>query len=139
MQALRVLIVDDVAQVRQDLSTALSLAGDILCVGQAANGQEALRQMEELRPQVVVLDLEMPVLDGYETARRIKAGWPECRVIALTVHDYPSAYRKAARAGVDDFIIKGSPLEKLVSAIQCGRPAENKGMKNVAPEGQSHD
>jgi DNA-binding NarL/FixJ family response regulator len=123
MSRLRVLIVDDVAQVRRDLCTLLSLAGDIEVAGQAANGQAALGMVEELRPQVVVLDLEMPVLDGYETARRIKAGWPECRVVALTVHDYPAAYQKAIQAGVDDFVVKGSPLEKLVKAIQTRQTA----------------
>ncbi len=118
MSKLRVLIVDDVAQVRRDLAILLSLDGELLIAGQAANGQEALRLVEELKPQVVVLDLEMPGLDGYETAQLIKAGWPECRVVALTVHDYPAAYIKALQAGVDDFVIKGSPLEKLVKAIK---------------------
>jgi DNA-binding NarL/FixJ family response regulator len=118
MNKLRVLIVDDIAQVRQSLSTALSLAGDLLITGQAGDGQEALRLVEELHPQVVVLDLEMPVLDGYETTRRIKARWPECRVVALTVHDYPAAYSKALQSGVDDFVVKGSPLDRLVKAIQ---------------------
>jgi two-component system, NarL family, response regulator DesR len=121
MKKLRVLIVDDVAQVRRDLHTLLSLDGEQLIAGQAANGQEALRLVKDLRPQVVVLDLEMPLLDGYQTARMIKSGWPECRVVALTVHDYPAAYNKALQAGVDDFVIKGSPLERLVEAIKHSR------------------
>ena len=137
MSSLRVLIVDDAAQVRRDLSTALSLSEGISIAGQAADGQEALRLVEQLHPQVVVLDLEMPVLDGYETACRIKARWPECRVVALTVHDYPAAYQKAIQSGVDDFVIKGSPLERLVNAIQPRRLAGNNSEKSPHSNGQS--
>ena len=63
----------------------------------------------------------MPVMDGYEAARRIKAASPRCRVIALTVHGYESARRRAFSSGVDDFVVKGAPLESLVSAISQGK------------------
>ncbi len=117
MMAIRVLIVDDVAQVQQDLHTVLTLAGDIEIVGEARDGQEAIRKAETLQPEVIIMDLEMPVLDGYEAARQIKALFPGIRVIALTVHDYPTARQRAFQAGMDAFIIKGAPLETLVQAI----------------------
>jgi two-component system, NarL family, response regulator NreC len=123
MAGIRVLIVDDVAQVRQDLRTLLTLVSDvdnghpIEIVGEAANGLEAIRQADALRPDVVLMDLEMPVLDGYAAAYQIKADCPACRVIALTVHDYEAARHKAFQAGMDDFIAKGAPLESLVQAI----------------------
>lgn len=123
MKAIRVLIVDDMPGVRQDLRTVLTLAGDadqehrLEIVGEAANGLEAIRQVEALQPEVVLMDLEMPALNGYEAARRIKMCCPACRIIALTVHDYEAARQKAFQAGVEAFIVKGAPLETLLQAI----------------------
>jgi DNA-binding NarL/FixJ family response regulator len=118
MAAVRVLIVDDVVRVRQDLRTVLTLAGDIEIVGEAGDGLAAIRQAQALRPDVVLLDLEMPVLDGCEAARQIKAVCPPCRLIALTVHDYETARERAFQAGMDDFVVKGAPVENLVQAIR---------------------
>ena len=116
----RILIVDDSPQVRQELRTLLPLAGDLEVVGEAADGLEAIRLTESLRPHVILLDLQMPVLDGYGAARQIKDRWPACRVVALTVHDDPTARRKANAAGVDEFLVKGAPLGALVDAISGG-------------------
>jgi DNA-binding NarL/FixJ family response regulator len=112
-----VLIVDDVAAVRSDLRTALTLGGNVEIVGEASDGREAVRLAEALQPDVVLMDLEMPLMDGYEAAALIKIRSPACRVIALTVHGYESARRRAARAGMDDFVVKGAPLESLVRAL----------------------
>jgi len=122
MTNIRVLIVDDMAQVRHDLRTVLPLAGQaaglqIEIVGEAGNGQEAIWQAEALRPDAVVTDLEMPVMDGYQATHEIKARYPSCRVIALTVHGYEAVRQKAIQAGVDVFIVKGAPVETLVQAI----------------------
>jgi len=129
MTAVRVLIVDDIPQVRQDLRTVLVLAGEanrdhsantkhlIEIVGEAGNGLQAISQVEILQPEVILMDLEMPVMDGYEATRRIKSLFPTCRVLALSVHDYDAARQKAFQAGVDDFIVKGVPLEILLQAI----------------------
>jgi NarL family two-component system response regulator LiaR len=126
MTNIRVLIVDDMAQVRHDLRTVLPLAGQaaglqIEIVGEAGNGQEAIWQAEALRPDAVVTDLEMPVMDGYQATHEIKARYPACRVIALTVHGYEAARQKAIQAGVDVFIVKGAPVETLVQAISAGK------------------
>ena len=115
--AQRVLIVDDSPQVRQELRTLLTLAGDIEIVGEAADGLEAIRLVEALQPEVVLMDLEMPVMDGYEAARQIKSRWPACRVVALTVHGYEAARQKASQSGVDVFLVKGVSVETLVQAI----------------------
>jgi DNA-binding NarL/FixJ family response regulator len=117
MAATRILIVDDIPQVREDLHTLLTLAGDIEVVGEAINGLDGVRQASAIRPEVVLMDLEMPVLDGYEATRQIKTLDPACRIVALTVHDDEEARQKASQAGVDDFIVKGAPLETLVNAI----------------------
>lgn len=117
MTVTRVLIVDDVKQVRRDLSTVLNLTGAIEIVGEAAHGLEAVRLAESLKPDVVLMDLEMPVMDGYEAARQIKTQSPTCRVITLTVHDYASARMKAHESGVDAFLVKGASVESIVQAI----------------------
>ena len=122
MTSIRVLIVDDMAQVRRDLRTVLPLAGQaaglqIEIVGEAGNGQEAIQRAAALEPDVVLMDLEMPVMGGYEATRQIKAHCPACRVIALTVHGYEAARQQAIQAGVDDFIVKGAPVDSLVQAI----------------------
>lgn len=116
-RALRVLIVDDVLQVRQELRGLLPLAGELEVVGEAANGLEAISQAEALRPDVMVMDLEMPVLDGYEATRRIKVVCPACRVVALTIHAGEAERQQALQAGMADVVVKGSPLEVLLRAI----------------------
>lgn len=113
----RLLIVDDVPQVRRELHTLLGLACEIAIVGEAANGLEAIIQVTATHPDVVLLDLEMPVMDGYTAARRIKTLAPACRIIALTVHAYPAARARASAAGVDAFIVKGAPLATLLEEI----------------------
>jgi DNA-binding NarL/FixJ family response regulator len=118
MTEIRVLIVDDVERVRQDLRTFLTLAGDIKIVGEASNGLDAIRLVESLSPQVVLMDLEMPVLDGYEATRRIKALAPSCRIIALSIHDREAEQKKAFQAGADDFITKGPTMGCLLASIQ---------------------
>jgi len=120
MTTQRLLIVDDVPQVRAELRTLLSLAGEVEVVGEAGNGLEAIRQAEALQPEVILMDLEMPVLDGYEAAQQIKASWPQCKVIALTVHGYEAARKQAAQAGVDAFVVKGAPVEIIIQMIEKG-------------------
>lgn len=117
MNACRLLIVDDVAQVRADLRTFLLLAGNIEIVGEASNGQEAIRQADVLKPDVVLMDLEMPIMNGYEATRQIKTQSPTCRVIALTIHGYPEALDRAYKSGADALVIKGDSLASLMTEI----------------------
>lgn len=117
MKNTRVLIVDDNEHVRKDLRTALSLDGDIEIVGEAADGREAIGLAGSIQPDVILMDLEMPVMDGYESTRQIKTRCPSCKVIALTVHDYESARTKAHEAGVDTFLVKGASIRTIVQSI----------------------
>jgi DNA-binding NarL/FixJ family response regulator len=123
----RLLIADDNPLVRQELAILLPLAGDIEIVGEAVDGREAIRLAQALQPEVVLMDLEMPVLDGYEATRQIKADSPSCRVVALTVHGYEAARQKAMQAGVDLFLVKGVTVESLIQAIS-DRPSDLKGL-----------
>ena len=124
MADIRVLIVDDVERVRQDLRTFLTLTGNIEVVAEAGDGSEAIRLVEALHPQVVLMDLEMPVMDGFEATRQIKAFQPSCRVIALTIHAGENEQQTAMQAGADDFIVKGASLERLLESIRTAPMAK---------------
>jgi len=114
----RIMIVDDVLQVRSNLRTLLEMVDDLEIVGEAGNGAEALIQATRLKPDVILMDLEMPFMTGYEATRQIKEHLPACRVIALSVHSYPEAQQRACQAGADAFIVKGEPLANLINAIR---------------------
>lgn len=120
MATIRVLIVDDVERVRQDLKTFLTLAGNIEIIGEASNGLEAVQMAKTLCPQVILMDLEMPVMDGFEAARQIKALQPAGRVVALTIHAGDAERQRALEAGMADVVAKGAPLEVLLDSIQAG-------------------
>ena len=114
----RVLIVDDVADVRQDLRVFLEVVGDFQVVGEARNGREAIEQARALHPDVVIMDLAMPVVDGYNAATRIKTDLAGCRIAALTVHCTELDRSQAHGAGFDAFVAKGAPLLELLGAIR---------------------
>ena len=117
METKRLLIVDDVLQVRKDLRMLLSLIAQVEVVGDAANGEEAIEKAGILRPDIVLMDLEMPVMDGYRATQKLKNLFPACRVVALTVHGYEEARQKALQSGVDAFIVKGEPVDRLVDGL----------------------
>ena len=124
MTGLRLLIVDDMPQVRVGLRTILPLAGNALAmpveiVGEAGNGQEAIQQVEALHPDMVLMDLEMPGMDGYTATQRIKMLYPHILVLALTVHSDDTSRMKAVEAGVDLFIVKGLPVTEIIREIQA--------------------
>ncbi len=112
----RVLIADDRARSRSGMRALLDLQPEIVVVGEAEDGREAIRLVEELRPDVVLMDVKMPVLDGLEATRRIKEQWPEAKVVALTIH--PGYRAEALAAGADEFLVKGCPPRDLRKAIQ---------------------
>ena len=117
----RILIVDDMAHVRQGLRTILELSEELEVVGEACNGLEAIRAAEELRPEVVLMDLEMPVLGGLEATRRIKEQHPEIGIVILTIHGSEEVREQAVRAGTDAFVEKQAPTESLMAAIRAVR------------------
>jgi DNA-binding NarL/FixJ family response regulator len=114
-QPTRVLIADDRPRSRSGLRAVLALRPEIEIVGEAADGREAVRLAEECRPDVVLMDARMPVMDGVEATRLIKDTWPEVKVIVLTIH---TSYRAdALAAGADAFLVKGRAAQELLEAI----------------------
>lgn len=110
---IRILIVDDRAVVRQELRNVLTLSGLVQVVGEAVNGRDAVRQAEMLHPEIVLMDLEMPDLDGFKATRLIKERGLARQVIIFTVYADPAYQQRAFEAGADAFIVKGAPLNTL--------------------------
>ena len=115
---LRVLLVDDTPQVLHDLRQLLELTGKMEIVAEAGNGREAIRLAADLAPDVVVMDLEMPVMNGYEATRQLKSRSPAMRVVILSVHAGAKEREGARTAGADCFVVKGASYEVLVDTIQ---------------------
>ena len=121
---IRALLVDDAAQVRHDLRQLLELSGLVQVAGEAGDGLEAVRLAAELAPDVIVMDLEMPGLDGFEATRRIKARRPAPRVVILSVHAGPGEEARARAAGADGFVVKGASYPALLNTI-LGKDGSN--------------
>ncbi len=117
-EPIRVLIVDDHAIVRKGIRAVLAEAGDLAVVGEARDGEEAVAQAEALRPDVVLMDLLMPRLDGIEATRRIKERRPGGRVLVLTSAASDDKVFPAIKAGASGYLLKDSSPEALVEAIR---------------------
>ena len=113
----RVLLADDHSLIRQALRTLLERQG-FQVVSEASNGQEALRSMEKTQPDVAILDIGMPVLNGVDAARELVKSSPKTKVILLTQHDEDQYVMEALRVGVRGYVLKSQAAEDLVHAIQ---------------------
>src|SRR2546423_13361784 len=121
---IKILLVDDQRLFREGLRTLLSVHPDFEVVGEAGNGEEALRFARSLAPLVVVMDLQMPVLDGVAATRRMHGEQPDCRVIVLTTFDDDEMVFDGLRAGAVGYLLKDAPSEKLAEAIRVAARGE---------------
>jgi DNA-binding NarL/FixJ family response regulator len=124
MADIRVLIVDDVEQVRQDLRTVLMLSGEMEIIGEAANGVEAILLAESLQPDVVLMDLEMPVMNGIEATRQIKDKLPDSALVVLTVSADECSLFSAIKAGAMSYIVKDANIERILEVIRSASRGE---------------
>jgi DNA-binding NarL/FixJ family response regulator len=115
---IRVLIVDDQALVRSGFAMILGTEDDITVVGEAADGREALGLVEAARPDVVLMDIEMPRMNGLEATRAMTAGQNGARVVILTTFDRDDYVFEALRAGAAGFLLKNAPPDRLVEAVR---------------------
>jgi two-component system response regulator NreC len=113
----RLLLADDHALIRQGLKAFLEKQG-LQVVSEASNGQEALRSVEKTQPDVAIIDISMPVLNGVDAARELKKSSPKTKVILLTQHDEDQYVTEALRAGVKGYVLKSQAADDLVHAIQ---------------------
>jgi len=121
---IRILIVDDQALFREGLKTLLSTQPDFELVGEAGNGEEALRLAAQHRPEIVLMDLRMPILDGVSATRRFSSQLPDCRVIVLTTFDEDETVFDGLRAGAVGYLLKDVSSEKLYEAIRAAARGE---------------
>lgn len=118
MQKHTVLVVDDHSILRAGVRALLSHTSDIEVIGEACNGQEAIEQARQLQPQLILLDLSLPIINGTEAIRTIKQRSPEIRIIALTVHKSEEHVRATLDAGADGYVLKDDPSDDLLAAIR---------------------
>jgi NarL family two-component system response regulator LiaR len=122
---IRVLIVDDHSMVRAGLATFIRVKADLELVGEGRNGQDALRLCEQLQPDVVLMDLVMPRMDGVKATRAIRERWPQIQIIALTSFKEKEMVHEALQAGAISYLLKDVSVDELAEAIRgahAGRP-----------------
>ena len=125
MKNISVMLVDDQELFRDGLRAVLSVQSSVQVVAEAANGREAVAAAKRLEPQVVLMDLRMPVMNGVEATRAIRTALPACQVIVLTTFDDDEQVFDALRAGALGYLLKDSPPARLVEAIRAAARGES--------------
>ena len=116
-QEIRILLVDDQSFVRQFISKSLKNVSDLNIVGTADNGQQAIEQVEKLQPNMVLMDLEMPEMDGFTATEIISQRFPDCKIIIFSSHEDVDCLQSTLYAGAKGYLLKGSPIKELTNAI----------------------
>jgi two-component system, NarL family, response regulator NreC len=119
MNPITVILVDDHDVVRTGLRSFLNTQEDVKVVAEARNGEEALLRAEEMKPDLVIMDITMPGMDGLDATRKLKARTPECLVLALTVHEDKQYFMEMLSAGASGYITKQAAADDLVAAIRA--------------------
>lgn len=115
---IRVLLADDHTILRQGLVSILAKDDDCMVVGEASNGVEAVEKAFELEPQIAVIDISMPELNGMEVVKRIHQKLPDCRILVLTMHEEEEYVIHMVRAGASGYLLKDSASEELIQAVK---------------------
>lgn len=118
MSKMRILIADDHVIVREGLRTLLEAQPDIEVVGEATNGEEAVNKTKELQPDIVLMDITMPVMNGLDATQQIKKDSPDVKILVLTMHEGDEYFFKFLNLGASGYFIKGGSSAELVSALR---------------------
>ncbi len=124
-EAIRILIADDHPIVRAGLATVLNQEEDLVVVGLAENGLEAVAQARELRPDIILMDLQMPEMDGVEAIQKVKEEAPDIGIIILTTYDADDYIFRGIEAGARGYLLKDSPPEEVLKAIRAVHNGES--------------
>lgn len=124
-ERIRVILADDHAILRQGTAELLRREPDIDVVGEAANGQEAVELAHRLKPDIVVMDVRMPVLSGVEATRQIRESLPAVQILVLTAHDDDQYVFSLLEAGASGYLLKSAPISELIKAIWLVRAGES--------------
>lgn len=127
---IRLVIADDHPVVREGLAAMCNRRPDLTVVAEAENGQQAVAAVLEHRPDVVLMDLRMPVLGGVDAIGQIRAEWPEARIVVMTTFDGDEDIFRVLQAGARAYLLKDTPREEIVDAIR----AVHAGQKRIPPE-----
>jgi two-component system response regulator NreC len=119
MDEIRLMLVDDHDVVRTGLRSFLETQSGLKVVGEASSGELAIRTAEQIQPDVIVMDITMPLMDGLEATRRLKVLCPDCKVLALTVHEDKQYFFEMLAAGAAGYVTKQAAAEDLVAAIRA--------------------
>ncbi|MFA5103436.1 MAG: response regulator transcription factor [Candidatus Thermoplasmatota archaeon] len=119
MKKIKVLIADDHTIVRQGICSLLKSRDDMSVVGEASTGKEAIEKVEALHPDVALLDISMPILNGLEATRYIRKDYPDCKVLVLTMHENKESVRQVLQAGASGYVVKKSAASQLFDAIHA--------------------
>ena len=118
MDVIRILLVEDQTLMRQGLKTILDLEPGLRVIGETGDGDSGLRAALDLRPDVILMDVQMPVMTGVEATAALCAAWPQAKVIILTTFDRDDYVFQGVRAGALGYLLKDTPADKLISTIR---------------------
>jgi DNA-binding NarL/FixJ family response regulator len=121
----RVLVADDHALVRDGFKRVLGYERDLAVVGEATNGREAVQLCKDLKPDLVLMDVRMPQMDGLEATRQIKVDYPEISVLVITTYENPEYLLEAIKAGAAGYVLKDAPNQQLLSAMRRALEGES--------------
>lgn len=131
---IRLLLVDDQPLFRQGLASLLALEGDLEIVGEANHGKEAIALTEQLQPEVILMDVRMPVCDGVEATREIHQRYPWIRIMVLTTFDEDEYIRQSLQAGALGYILKSTPSGQVAAAIRTLHQGYSQLGPTIAPK-----
>ncbi len=139
MKPISVLIADNHATMRRTLRKVLDFEMNIEVVGEAVNGKEAIDKVEKLKPEVVLMDIKMPVMDGLKSATYIKKHYPETKVIILSAYNHKNLIEEAKELGVAAYILKNKPVDVVIKTILWESRNEEKRIQFPLDESTSED
>lgn len=138
MTMIRLLIVDDQALVREGMATLLALEDDLEIIGQASHGDEAFALAEDLKPDIILMDIRMPVCDGVMATRKIHQRHPQIKIVVLTTFDDEEFILQALQAGASGYLLKDTPSEQVAAAVRTVHQGHTLLGPTVTPKVLSH-